>query len=247
MKEELVEHLEAFESGHTGRDRNPEGFAATQDVVMALSQERLARAVERLGLRDPRIASAFRTVDRADFVPHDLRAVAYADRPLGIPHEQTTSQPTLIAMMIDAAEVGPGDHVLEVGTGYGFQTALLARLAARVVSVERWSKLAAEARDNLRRAGIVGVDVHAGDGFEGWPEGAPYDAVIVSAAAARLPDALVRQLAEGGRLVVPLVEAAGDIVTLFRKRNGALVRERVVTPARFVPLIQGIPPHEAEA
>jgi len=211
---------------------------------MPRSQEGLARLIDRMGLRDPRIADAFRSVDRADFVPLDLHEVAYVDRPIGLPHQQTTSQPSLIALMIDAARVGPEQRVLEVGTGYGFQTALLARLAREVVSIERWGALAEAARGNLRRAGIVGVDVRTGDGFDGCPDAAPFDAVIVSAATPRVPTALADQLAEDGRLVLPLVERGGDIVTVLRKRSGELATERVVTPARFVPLVEG--PAEAD-
>lgn len=171
----------------------------------------------------------------------EMLAAAYIDSPVGLPHEQTTSQPSLISLMIDSARVRPEHRVLEVGTGYGFQTALLAHLVAEVVSIERWSALADAARDNLRRAGIVGVDVRTGDGFEGCPDAAPFDAIIVSAAAARVPPALAQQLADGGRMVVPLVERGGDIVTVLRKHGGKVEKERVVTPARFVPLIEGRP------
>lgn len=208
---------------------------------MPRSQEGLARLVEKIKLRDPRIAQAYGDIDRGDFVPREMQSIAYADRPVVLPQQQTTSQPTLIALMIDAAEVGKDDRVLEVGTGYGFQTALLAHLAASVVSIERWPELAEAARGNLRRAEIVDVDVRTGDGFEGCPDAAPFDAIIVSAAAPRVPPALARQLAEGGRLVIPVVDVGGDLVSVYRKQDGAVTRARVVTPARFVPLVEGSP------
>lgn len=207
---------------------------------MPRSKKGLARLVARSGV-SPRVAQAFERVDRADFVPEELRDSAYGDRPVSIPQAQTTSQPSLIAHMVDSVDVDPDDRVLEIGTGYGFQTALLAELGKEVVSVERHAQLADEAARHLARQGIENVTVHTGDGWKGWPDGAPYDAIVVSAAASDLPDALVEQLAEGGKLVVPLKTPLSDEVTLFEKRNGALHRHHVVTPARFVPLVPGDP------
>jgi protein-L-isoaspartate(D-aspartate) O-methyltransferase len=202
---------------------------------MPTSQAGLVRLIERQRLADDRIVTAFRAVDRADFVPPDGRRSAYVDRPIALPGDQTTSQPSLIARMIDAARVGPDDRVLEVGSGYGFQTALLANLAGEVVSIELDPSLAERAARNLSAVGIEGVRVVAGDGYAGVPEHAPYDAVIVSATAPRVPEALAAQLAEGGRLVIPL----GDEVTLFEKSRGELTEVEVITPARFVPLVPG--------
>src|SRR5688572_25848900 len=146
---------------------------------MPHSQEALARLIEREGLRDPRVAKAFQRIDRADFVPEAARRRAYADRPVAIPHEQTTSQPSLIARMIDVAAPQPNDRVLEIGTGYGFQTALLAELAAEVVSIDRFPALIEDARRNLAKAGIENAELVVGDGWKGWPERAPYAAMIV--------------------------------------------------------------------
>jgi protein-L-isoaspartate(D-aspartate) O-methyltransferase len=204
---------------------------------MPSSHDGLVRLIERLRLSDPRIVEAFRALDRAGFVPEDFKGNPYRDAPVGLPEGQTTSQPSLIATMIDAVSPGPGDAVLEVGTGFGFQTALLARLAGRVVSIERWAVLAAAARANLERNGIAGVDVLVGDGHLGWPPGAPYDCMIVSAAALEVPRALEEQLAEGGRLVIPVKSDTSDDVRLFRK-EGSLQEVRLVTPARFVPLVR---------
>jgi protein-L-isoaspartate(D-aspartate) O-methyltransferase len=207
---------------------------------MPRSQDGLARLVGREGVSD-RVTEAFRAIDRADFVPHDARAEAYADRPIPIPEGQTTSQPSLIARMIDVASVQADDRVLEVGTGYGFQTALLAHLAREVVSIDRHESLAARARANLERAGVRNVTVLTGDGWQGAPEHAPFEAIVVSAAASEVPRALTDQLSDGGRLVIPVRAPMGDEVLLFVKRGGELVRDRLVTPARFVPLVPGEP------
>jgi protein-L-isoaspartate(D-aspartate) O-methyltransferase len=195
--------------------------------------------VARTGPMDARIVEAFRAIAREEFVPENLRGEAYGDRPIPIPEGQTTSQPTLIAHMIDAAAPKPTDKVLEIGSGYGFQTALLSLLADRVISVERWPALVEATKRNLERNGITGVSVYQGDGWKGWPEEAPYDAIVVSAAAEELPAALVEQLAEGGRLVIPLKRGGSDDVVLYRKEKGRLETVRLVTPARFVPLVRG--------
>lgn len=207
---------------------------------MPRSQEGLARLVAREGVSE-RVVEAFRSVDRAEFVPPGAGKEAYADRPVAIPEHQTTSQPTLIARMVDVTRVGPEDRVLEVGTGLGFQTALLARLAKEVVSMDRFSSLTEAAGANLARVGIQNVSVITGDGWKGAPSHAPFDVIVVAAAASELPPALGEQLAEGGRLVIPLQGSWGDEVVLFVKRNGKLERERLITPARFVPLVPGKP------
>ena len=207
---------------------------------MPPGREELARLVEREGV-SPRVAAAFRRIAREDFVPEDARGDAYGDRPIEILERQTTSQPSLIARMIDAADLLPGDRVLEIGTGFGFQTALMATLAGEVISVERHPSIADQARTNLERVGISNVEVLLGDGWLGWSERAPYEAVIVSAAATEVPTALGEQLVSGGRLVIPLHVGVGDEVVLFIKHGDALVRARLLTPARFVPLVPGTP------
>lgn len=208
---------------------------------MPRTQEGLARLIEKERLNDRRIAQAFRTVDRGDFVPEALRGQAYRDRPVGIPEEQTTSQPSLIARMIDAARPEASDRVLEVGTGYGFQTALLAFLAAHVTSIERHQTLAAAGRENLVRAGYRNVEVIVGDGWAGYEPNAPYNAIVVSAAAEEVPKALVEQLADGGRMVIPVRERSGDNVYLFEKQGSVVHRRALITPARFVPLVRTPP------
>jgi protein-L-isoaspartate(D-aspartate) O-methyltransferase len=188
-----------------------------------------------------KVVEAFTKVHREDFVPRRARGAAYGDRPVMIPQHQTTSQPSLIARMIDAAEVKESDSVLEIGTGYGFQTALLAQLCRHVYSIERHAELAEAARLNLKNAGITNATVVVGDGWLGLPSEAPFDAIIVSAAATHVPAAFEEQLRAGGRLVIPVKGRLGDEVTLFRKARQGLKRERLITPARFVPLVPGTP------
>lgn len=197
----------------------------------------LVRLIEAAGV-SPRVIQAFREVDRGDFVPAGTRE-AYTDRPIEILERQTTSQPSLIAHMIDAADLLPGDRVLEVGTGFGYQTALLAKLTGDVVSIERHPSITESARSNLERAQIGGVELVVGDGWKGVPGKAPYEAIIVSASADGLPQALADQLVEGGRLVIPLKSRGGDEVWLCIRRGERLVKAKMLTPARFVPLVQG--------
>ena len=207
---------------------------------MPMTQEGLARLVHKDGV-SPAVVAAFRAIDRADFVPPDARREAYRDRPVGIPAGQTTSQPSLIARMIDALALTQSDRVLEVGTGFGFQTALLTRLGGEVFSIERHEQLAAAARSNLAAAGIENVTVEVGDGWKGLPTFAPYDAIVVSAAASDVPGELTVQLAEKGRMVIPVERSMGAEVVLFQRRAGELHQVRVITPARFVPLVPGDP------
>lgn len=196
----------------------------------------LARLVRR-DLGEGPIARAFEAVDRGGFVPSGATDV-YRDRPVPIPEAQTTSQPTLIARMIEALDPRPDDRVLEVGTGLGYQTALLAKLCREVVSMERWATLADAARANLAAAGTQNAVVIVGDGWKGCPDRAPFDGIVVSAAATEVPPAFEGQLVEGGRLVIPVKRRGSDEVTLYVRRGGKLVAARLVTPARFVPLVK---------
>jgi len=205
---------------------------------MPRSQQGLLRLLRREGI-DERVIGAFAATPRADFVPLRSRSMAYVDRPVALPERQTTSQPSLIARMIEAARPEATDRALEVGTGYGFQTALLARLVADVVSVERSATLAEAAAENLRLAGIENARVSVGDGWEGLPADAPFEVIVVSAAASEVPEALEEQLAEGGRLVIPVRGATSDEVLLFEKHDGVVKRISLLTPARFVPLVKG--------
>jgi protein-L-isoaspartate(D-aspartate) O-methyltransferase len=199
-------------------------------------RDELLAAVRREGIRDSRVLAAIREVSRAEFVPPELVHRAHLDTPLPIGHEQVTTQPSLVARMVAALGLTGRERVLEIGTGFGWQTALLARLAGRVWSIERWPDLAEEARARLRQGGAENVEIVAGDGTEGLADHAPYDAIIVSATFTSVPEPLTGQLADGGRLVQPLGPGGAEEVFLFRKAGTALRRERMLTRAHFVPL-----------
>ena len=201
------------------------------------SPEDLVRVLQAEGIRDRRVLAAFGEVPRAWFVPPAATGQAYLDEPIRIPHGQVTTQPSLIARMVAALGLCGGERVLEVGTGLGFQTAILARLARRVVSIERFPALAAQARANLAAAGLRHVTVLVGDGTLGVPDHAPYQAIVVSAAAPHVPAPLVEQLAPGGRLVHPVGPGGREQVTAFHKEPGQLVADTRLTPAYFVPLV----------
>ena len=202
---------------------------------MSAADELLA-VIRDEGIRDSRLLAAIGQVPRADFVPSALVHHAYWDEPLPIGHGQVTTQPSLVARMVEALGLGGRERVLEIGTGFGWQTALLARLAARVWSIERWPDLAEEARTRLRRLRIENVEIVVGDGTEGIPEHAPYDAIIVSAAFTSVPDTLALQLGDGGRLVQPLGPGGAEEVVLFSKNGVKLERRRMITRAHFVRL-----------
>jgi protein-L-isoaspartate(D-aspartate) O-methyltransferase len=203
------------------------------------SPEDLVRALHAQGIRDRRVVAAFRSTPRARFVPPRLTYLAYEDEPIPIPHGQVTTQPSLVARMVEALRLAGDERVLEVGTGLGFQTAILAGLAGQVVSVERFADLAAQARANLEGSGLGRVTVVVGDGTLGVPEHAPYHAVVVAAASPRIPEPLVEQLVVGGRLVHPVGPGGREVVTLFHKQGDHLVRDAELTPASFVPLVPG--------
>jgi protein-L-isoaspartate(D-aspartate) O-methyltransferase len=198
--------------------------------------DELLAVIRTEGIRDSRLLAAIGQVPRADFVPSALVHHAYWDEPLPIGHGQVTTQPSLVARMVEALGLGGRERVLEIGTGFGWQTALLARLAARVWSIERWPDLAEEARTRLRRLRIENVEIVVGDGTEGIPEHAPYDAIIVSAAFTSVPDTLALQLGDGGRLVQPLGPGGAEEVVLFSKNGVKLERRRMITRAHFVRL-----------
>jgi protein-L-isoaspartate(D-aspartate) O-methyltransferase len=207
------------------------------------SPESLVRAIRDEGIIDERVIDAFLRVDRAGFVTEAEVDRAYEDRPLPIAHRQVTTQPSLIARMVQGLHLTGGERVLEVGTGLGYQTAILAVLAREVLSVERFADLAEQAQANLSAAGIEGVTVLVADGTMGLPEHAPYDAIIVSAAAPEVPSPLVEQLVEGGLIVHPVGPGGSEIVVAFRKRGTGLVQEARLTGAYFVPLVgrHGLP------
>jgi protein-L-isoaspartate(D-aspartate) O-methyltransferase len=190
------------------------------------------------GITDPLVLQAMGEIPREEFLPDHLRRHAYDDRALGIGHGQTISQPLVVAAMTQALELKPEDRVLEVGTGSGYQAAILARLAARVVTVEREPALAEAAAANLGRLGFGNVEVVLGDGRLGWAREAPYDAILVAAAAREVPPALIEQLAEGGHMVIPLGHRSSEFQELrVIRKEGEQLSSRVLFAVRFVPLL----------
>jgi protein-L-isoaspartate(D-aspartate) O-methyltransferase len=184
-----------------------------------------------------RVIQAMATVPRHEFVPKELQDLAYANRPLPIGHGQTISQPYIVALMTELAELRPDDVVLEVGTGSGYQAAVLATLVRQVYTIEIIPQLGQQAETDLRRLGYANVQVRIGDGYHGWPEQAPFDAILVTAAPDQIPTPLLEQLRPGGRLVVP-VGPAGQTqwLKLLRKDENGSVQEEDVLPVGFVPL-----------
>jgi protein-L-isoaspartate(D-aspartate) O-methyltransferase len=194
----------------------------------------LVAAARAAGVEDERVLAAIAFVPRSEFVPAECAHLADVDTPIPIPHEQVTTQPSLVARMVETLGLEGTERVLEVGTGYGWQTALLAQLAREVFSIERFADLAETARAGL--AGRSNVQVVVGDGSQGLPEHAPFDAILVAAAYPEVPDPLAEQLAEGGQLVQPLGFGGAEDVVLFEKCGGELRRLRSVSGAHFVRL-----------
>jgi protein-L-isoaspartate(D-aspartate) O-methyltransferase len=201
-------------------------------------QAMVARQLQRRDITDPRVLVAMGKVPRHRFVPPDLASYAYGDHPLPIGEGQTISQPYIVALMTQWAEVHPQDKVLEVGTGSGYQAAVLAELTQQVFSIEIRPDLARQAAARLQDLGYHRVRVTSGDGYQGWPAAAPFDAILVTAAALRVPPALEAQLQEGGRLVIPLGTPYGaQTLVRYRKVRGKLVKEATL-PVRFVSLVR---------
>jgi protein-L-isoaspartate(D-aspartate) O-methyltransferase len=200
----------------------------------------LERDLKARGIRDPRVLAAMAAVPRELFVPREFRDEAYADRALPIGRGQTISQPYIVALMVEALALRGRETVLEVGLGSGYASAVLAQIASWVVGIERLPELAELARSRFAALGLGHCEVVVGDGRTGWPAEAPYDAILVSAAAEITPPTLVEQLAEGGRLVIPLGPEDGtQILTAFTRR-GRDLRPQTLCPCRFVPLVPGL-------
>jgi protein-L-isoaspartate(D-aspartate) O-methyltransferase len=204
------------------------------------------RQLHRRGISDQRVLDAMREVPREHFVPEGVRRSAYNDSALPIGHEQTISQPWVVAAICQALRLNGGENVLEIGTGSGYSAAVLAQLADQVVSVERVPELAETARRKLGELEIGNVEVILGDGSRGHPEGAPYDAIAVHAATPEAPHSMLAELKPDGRLVVPIATGSADLLTAFIRENGDL-RQETIGPCRFVPLIgaEGFRPRES--
>lgn len=194
------------------------------------------RQIKQRGITDQRILESLRNVPRHEFIPGNARDLACTDQPLPIGHGQTISQPYIVAFMTDALAPKPTDKVLEIGTGSGYQAAVLAGLVKHLYSIEIVEPLAKQAAATLRKLEYTNVTVKAGDGYRGWPEHAPFDAIIVTCAPDHVPEALVKQLREGGRMIIPVGQAWDcQELCLLEKKNGEIVRKSVL-PVRFVPM-----------
>ena len=206
----------------------------TEDAFAEKRREMVRRQVEARGVKDPLVLRAMEAVPRHRFVPNAMQAYAYYDEPLPIGHEQTISQPYIVAYMTESLGLEGGEKVLEIGTGSGYQAAVLARIAGEVYTIEIVEALAARAEETLRAEGVTNVYCRAGDGYEGWPEKAPFDAVIITAAPPRIPEPLIEQLKVGGHMIVPVGIWHQELILLTKTRKG--VEEKRLLPVRFVPM-----------
>jgi len=211
-------------------------FARPQDDYAAQRLRMVEEQIARRGISNPLVLAAMKKVPRHLFVPEEIRRHAYIDRPLPIGRGQTISQPFIVALMTELAEIKPGSSVLEVGTGSGYQAAILAEIGAEVCSIEIDCILAESARSNLQAAGYGNVITKCGDGYDGWPERAPFDTVIVTAAPPKIPQPLKKQLKVGGILVIPVGEEGGIQILKTITRTGSGFIERDVEYVAFVPM-----------
>jgi protein-L-isoaspartate(D-aspartate) O-methyltransferase len=203
----------------------------------AQRQQMVQRQLMTRGIKEERVLAAMAKVPREEFVPADGRGEAYEDGPLPIGYGQTISQPYIVAFMTEQLQPKATDRVLEVGTGSGYQAAILAELVSEVYSIEIVEPLAKSAEATLQRLGYKNVQVKFGDGYKGWPETAPFDAIIVTCAPDKVPQPLVDQLKDGGRMVIPVGERFAQQLYLLEKKNGEL-KESVTLPVRFVPMLR---------
>ncbi len=213
-------------------------LAASDGSSAAQREAMVSEQIEARGVRDPAVLKAMREVERHRFVPLLYRSLAYSDRPLPIGEGQTISQPYIVALMSESLTLAPGARILEVGTGSGYQAAVLAQMGHQVWTIEIVPSLADSARNLLRDQGYGAVQVRTGDGYLGWPEAAPFDAVIVTCAPDHVPQPLCDQLAEGGRMCIPVgSQETGQSPVRIRKVQGKLQREELL-PVSFVPLVR---------
>jgi len=209
----------------------------------AQRQRMVTEQLKARGISDERVLNAMNKVPREEFVPPDSRAGSYEDGPLPIGYGQTISQPYIVAFMTEQLRLKPSDRVLEIGTGSGYQAAILAELMSQVHSIEIVEPLAKNAEATLQRLGYVNVHVKIGDGYKGWPEAAPFDAIIVTCAPDRVPQPLVDQLKDGGRMVIPVGDRIAQELYLLEKKNGQL-KQSATLPVRFVPMAREASEHK---
>ena len=210
-------------------NRNPDWIRQRQKMV--------AEQIEARGIENQQVLQAMLAVERHRFVPGSYRAYAYADHPLPIGYDQTISQPYIVALMTDLLDIDSSSTVLEIGTGSGYQAAVLAEICKAVYSVEIVPQLGQSARQLLDMLGYENTHIKIGDGYQGWPEQAPFDGIIVTCSPTAIPAPLTVQLAEGGRMVIPVGEKYYQELVLLQKRNGKIRRQRII-PVRFVPMMR---------
>ncbi len=208
------------------------GQSFSTDIFVIQRRKMVSEQIRRRGIREERLLNAMNSVPRHEFVPPEYRAKAYEDKPVPIGADTSISQPYIVALMTEALDLGEKETVLEIGTGSGYHTAILSRLARRVYTIEIDPKLGLKARRNLARLGYSNIELRVGDGYEGWPAAAPFDAIIVNAAAPRIPQPLIDQLRVGGRMVVPLGQFLQDLVILEKEEDGT-VSQKGVAPVRL--------------
>jgi protein-L-isoaspartate(D-aspartate) O-methyltransferase len=220
-----------------GRGQTNATPAGEEDRFVAGRQRMVKEQLSSLGhgIHNARVLAAMGAVPRHEFIPMELRRRAYDDGPLPIGYNQTISQPYIVAFMTEQLEPQPTDRVLEIGTGSGYQAAVLAQLVAEIYTIEIVEPLAQHAEVDLKRLGYTNIHVRAGDGGRGWPEAAPFDAVIVTCAPEQVPPPLVEQLKDGGRMIIP-VGLIGDQELLLLRKQGEKLAQRAVLPVRFVPM-----------
>ena len=209
---------------------------ASEEETFALNRQRMVdRQIERRGITDKRVLDAMRKIKRHLFVPAHLRNIAYEDKPLPIGRGQTISQPYIVAYMTEAAKVGPNDRILEIGTGSGYQAAVLAEMAKEVYTIEILQPLAESASLLLKELGYKNVKVKWGDGYQGWREYAPFDAIIVTAAPSEIPGELIKQLKIGGRMVIPIGSFFQELYLITKTESG--FKKEALLPVAFVPMV----------
>jgi len=235
---ELAQQPDRAKDRDVEKPARPTSAGVDDPLEIAAARKRLAMVHEQLAGRDildERVLNAMRRVRRHLFVPEDLRELAYIDRPLPIGDGQTISQPYIVALMTQLAQPGESARALDVGTGSGYQAAVLAELARQVYSIEILCPLADAARQRLKSLGYDNVEVRCGDGFNGWPERAPFDVIIVAAASKEVPQPLIDQLAPTGRLVIPVGKYFQELMLIEKQPDGS-VKQRAVAPVAFVPM-----------
>jgi protein-L-isoaspartate(D-aspartate) O-methyltransferase len=207
------------------------------DDTEALRRTMVKTQIEARGVKDPRVLAAMTKVKRHLFSPAGMEAVAYEDGALPIEKNQTISQPYIVGLMTELARIRPQDKILEIGTGSGYQTAILAELSSSVYSTEIIKELEQQAQERLLRLGYKNIHVKNADGYKGWPEAAPFDAIIVTAAAPEVPEELIHQLKAGGRMVIPLGNAVQELYVITKDARGGIKKELII-PVRFVPMVK---------